>query len=47
LDTIERTYALLNKGIAEGRKQREKQEKDIVDFLEKIIEKIKHEMLND
>jgi hypothetical protein len=38
---------MLSKTISEGRKQREKQEKDIVDLLEKVIEKIKYELLSE
>lgn len=37
----------MSNSIQEGRKNREKQERDIVDLLERVIEKLKYEIIND
>ena len=37
----------MSSSIHEGRKSREKQERDIVDLLERVIEKLKYEIISD
>ena len=41
-ESIVGMYNRLSAGVAEGRRQREKQEKDIVELLERVIEKLKY-----
>ena len=42
MDTVEKSYKNLHQVVVSNRKQREKHERDIVELLVKVIEKIKH-----
>ena len=47
MDYLEKVYNVVSSNIKNGKRVREKNEKDIVDLLEKVIEKLKEEIKNE
>jgi hypothetical protein len=47
LSSIERMYNALSGAVGEGRRARERQEREVVDLLERVIEKLRYEMASE
>ena len=45
MDRLERLYNKMHQAVQESRKKREQNEEELINFLEKVIEKVRREML--